>query len=49
MLTISNQYSAAALYNGGWRYSDYEDLMREYNLTAEEATYICAKLAEYEG
>ena len=49
MLTISNQYSAAALYNGGWRSSDYEDLMREYNLTAVEATKICAKHAKDEG
>lgn len=47
--TISNQYTAAALYDGGWRSSDYEDLMTEYALTAEEAACICAELAKYEG
>lgn len=49
MLTISNQFTAATLYDGGWRSSDYEDLMREYDLTPAEAACICAKLAEYEG
>ena len=40
--------SAAALYDGGWRASDRDDLMTEYDLTMEEADAVCEKLAEYE-
>lgn len=40
--------SAAALYDGGWRAADREQLMTEYDLTADEADAICAKLAEYD-
>jgi hypothetical protein len=39
--------SAAALFEGGWR-AEKEQLIIEYNLTAEEAEAICAKLEEYE-
>ncbi len=48
MMTINNQYSAAALYDGGWRAEDKADLISEYQLTAEEAEEICEELAELE-
>lgn len=40
--------SAAALYDGGWRAEDKEELMQEYDLTEEEAEKICTLLASYE-
>lgn len=40
--------SAAALYDGGWRAEDRDDLIEEYRLTEEEATTICKNLAEFE-
>lgn len=40
--------SAAALYDGGWRAEDKDELMTEYDLTEEEADEICEYLAEYE-
>jgi hypothetical protein len=40
--------SAAALYDGGWRAADREDLIAEYNLATDEADAICAELAEYD-
>ena len=42
------QSSAAALYDGGWRAADKEDLIEEYELTADEAAEICELLQEYE-
>ena len=42
------QSAAAALYDGGWRAEDLEDLMTEYDFTKEEATKICEILKEYE-
>lgn len=39
---------AAALYDGGWRAEDREDLIAEYELTEEEATAICNMLESYE-
>ena len=42
------QESAAALYDGGWRAEDKEQLMAEYNLTEAEATEICEGLKEFE-
>lgn len=42
------QASAAALYNGGWKSSDYDELKDEYNLTDEETTKICEILQQYE-
>ena len=39
--------SAAALYDGGWRAEDRDQLIAEYNLDAEDADAICARLAEY--
>lgn len=40
--------SAAALYDGGWRKKDKEQLMEEYELSKEEAEALCSKLAEHE-
>lgn len=40
--------SAAALYDGGWRAEDRDELISEYELTKEEATTICEILAEFE-
>lgn len=46
--TFRNQYSAAALYDGGWRASDREELIGAYELTPEEADAIVADLREIE-
>lgn len=46
--TFRNQYSAAALYDGGWRASDREELIGTYELTPEEADAIVADLREIE-
>lgn len=40
--------SAAALYDGGWRSSDREELIAEYQFSEDEADAICEKLKEYE-
>jgi hypothetical protein len=40
--------SAAALYDGGWRSDDREELIAEYQLSEDEADAICEKLKEYE-
>ena len=45
MMTMNNQYSAASLYDGGWRAEDRDQLIDEYNLTADEADDICKELA----
>lgn len=42
------EMSAAALYDGGWRADDKDDLISEYGLTEEEVNAICEKLAEYD-
>lgn len=47
-MTMENQYSAATLYDGGWRSEDKEDLMAEYEMTEEEAEEICEQLKEIE-
>ena len=41
-------YEAASLFDGGWRAEDHDELMREYDLTDEEATKLCEELAEME-
>lgn len=46
--TISNQYLAAALYDGGWRAEDKEQLVAEYGLTEEEAEIIAEDLKNME-
>ena len=40
--------SAAALYDGGWKTEDREQLIEEYELTDEEADKICEILERYE-
>jgi hypothetical protein len=40
--------SAAALYDGGWRSTDAEQLMDEYDLTQDEADAICEELKMWE-
>ena len=45
MMTMNNQYSAASLYDGGWRAEDRDQLISEYGLTADEADDICKELA----
>ena len=42
------EMNAAALYDGGWRSTDRDQMMSEYNLTREEADRICEVLAELE-
>lgn len=39
---------AAALYDGGWRPEDWEDLMKEYELTEDEALRISDELMKIE-
>lgn len=41
--------SAAALYDGGWRSTDKDQMMDEYGLAEQEAEAICERLAEYAG
>lgn len=40
--------TATSLYDGGWRAEDREQLVQEYNMTAEEAYKICKLLEEME-
>lgn len=40
--------SAAALYDGGWRAKDKEQLIEEYVLTEDEAERICYFLYEFD-
>lgn len=42
------EQSAAALYDGGWRAEDIDELMSEYDMSREDAERIAARLAEYE-
>lgn len=39
---------AAALYDGGWRSTDKEEIKKKYNMDEEWAEAICEKLKEYE-
>lgn len=39
---------AAALYDGGWRNTDKDEIKKEYNMDEEWAEAICEKLKEYE-
>ena len=48
MMTYGNQYSVAALFDGGWRSADRDALMSEYDLTEIEAIEICEALKEME-
>lgn len=47
-MTKATDYGAANLYDGGWRADDKEQLMAEYDLTADEADEICAELLDIE-
>lgn len=38
--------SAAALYDGGWRADDLEQLIAEYELCRDDAVKLCEMLAE---
>ena len=40
--------SAAALYDGGWRSEDKDQLMSEYDMTEEEADEVCEYLKRFE-
>ena len=40
--------SAAALYDGGWRAEDRDQLIEEYDLALDEADKLCELLAELE-
>ena len=40
--------SAAALYDGGWRSADADQLRTEYDLTEEETQELCTALADQE-
>lgn len=42
------QYSAAPLYDGGWRARDLPDLIEQFNLTGDEAERIYNELLEIE-
>lgn len=42
------QYSAASLYEGGWRARDLPDLIEQFNLTGDEAERIYNELLEIE-
>ena len=46
MMTMNSQYSAASLYDGGWRAEDRDQMIDEYGLTADEADDICKEIAE---
>jgi hypothetical protein len=39
---------AAALYDGGWRSEDREQIKEEYKMDDEWTNAICEKLKEYE-
>lgn len=42
------QYSAASLYDGGWRARNLPDLIEQFNLTGDEAERIYNELLEIE-
>lgn len=39
---------AAALYDGGWRAADKEQMIEEYRMTSEEADAVCTLMTEIE-
>lgn len=39
---------ASALYDGGWRSDERDEIQKEYNLDDEWTDAICEKLKEYE-
>ena len=46
MLNI--EYSAASLYDGGWRAKDRNELIDEHEFVEEDAREICNLLLEFE-
>ncbi|WP_455973610.1 hypothetical protein [Acidaminococcus intestini] len=49
MMNISElQQAASNLYDGGWRSTDREELIKEYQLTEDEADAIVELLEQYE-
>ena len=42
------QRMAEALYDGGWRAEDHDQLMSEYDLTSDEADALCEALQDIE-
>ena len=44
-MTTINQYTVAALYDGGWRSADFDELKIAYEMTEEEASSICEALS----
>ena len=48
MKSFELEDAANALYAGGWRAEDKEELMSEYDLTEEEAAQLCKALAKCE-
>ena len=42
------EYSAASLFDGGWRSKDREELISFYDLETEEADEICEELKRIE-
>lgn len=48
MTSINNQYTASALYAGGWRSADRDGLQMAYDLTEAEADQLCQELAQLE-
>lgn len=48
MMNKNNQYRAAALYAGGWRAEDMNEIQAEYNYTPEDAAEVCEELKALE-
>lgn len=46
MAIVDMHSSIGALYDGGWRAEDRDQMITEYDLTPDEADAICAGLAE---
>jgi hypothetical protein len=46
--TMNNQYSAAELFDGGWRSADIEEIKEDYELTDDETEEILEGLKEIE-
>jgi hypothetical protein len=45
---IKLSYTAASLYDGGWRAEDRDRLIDEYELSEQEADTICEYIKRYE-
>ncbi len=47
-MNYNNQYRAAALYAGGWRSDEIEQIAQEYGYSAEDAEEVRAELEAIE-